>query len=145
MKTVKFSAILMMALLAFASCKKEGCTDGNATNFDEDAKKDDGTCTYEGQAVLWYGQETSEAMVSDWISSLTFYVDGKVVGSSASNVYFTGAPDCGAEASVTVTKDLGLTKGKSYEYSVIDDWGDMIWSGILNFEANTCMKLELTY
>lgn len=29
------------------SCKKEGCTDSLATNYNPDAKKDDGTCVYE--------------------------------------------------------------------------------------------------
>jgi hypothetical protein len=33
------------ALLAI-SCKKEGCTDPSALNYNDDAKKDDGTCTY---------------------------------------------------------------------------------------------------
>lgn len=28
------------------SCKKEGCTDVTATNYNADAKKDDGSCTY---------------------------------------------------------------------------------------------------
>lgn len=32
--------------LAAVSCKKEGCTDENATNYNADAKKDDGSCTY---------------------------------------------------------------------------------------------------
>lgn len=30
-----------------ASCKKEGCTDSLAENYDTSAKKDDGSCTYE--------------------------------------------------------------------------------------------------
>ncbi len=30
----------------FTSCKKKGCTDVDANNYNEDAKKDDGTCTY---------------------------------------------------------------------------------------------------
>ena len=35
-----------MAGLSLSSCKKEGCTDSVATNFDEKAKKDDGSCEY---------------------------------------------------------------------------------------------------
>jgi hypothetical protein len=38
--------LLSLALFTVASCKKEGCTDPNAINYDADAKKDDGTCTY---------------------------------------------------------------------------------------------------
>ena len=36
----------MAIALAFTSCKKEGCTDPSATNYDPDAKKDDGSCEY---------------------------------------------------------------------------------------------------
>jgi len=34
-------------MMGFGACKrKEGCTDPTATNFDSDAEKDDGSCTY---------------------------------------------------------------------------------------------------
>ena len=33
-------------LTTFTGCKKEGCIDANADNYDDEAKKDDGTCTY---------------------------------------------------------------------------------------------------
>ena len=40
--------VMMMAALAISavSCRKEGCTDPNAINYNEDAKKDDGSCTF---------------------------------------------------------------------------------------------------
>ncbi|MEX0595564.1 MAG: hypothetical protein WD512_03610, partial [Candidatus Paceibacterota bacterium] len=43
----KFSVLLtIVALFIISSCKKEGCTDPLATNYNGDAKKDDGTCVY---------------------------------------------------------------------------------------------------
>ena len=33
-------------MATFTGCKKEGCTDPNANNYNVEAKKDDGTCTY---------------------------------------------------------------------------------------------------
>ncbi|UKN00464.1 hypothetical protein K6119_12050 [Paracrocinitomix mangrovi] len=42
--TLTILSIVMMASLN--SCKKKGCTDSTATNFSEEAKKDDGSCTY---------------------------------------------------------------------------------------------------
>lgn len=43
--------LLLIAMLAvgatvFTSCKKDGCTDPAATNYDPDAKDDDGSCVY---------------------------------------------------------------------------------------------------
>ncbi len=39
------SAVLMTAMM-ITSCKKEGCTDPEAVNYDAKAKKDDGSCTF---------------------------------------------------------------------------------------------------
>lgn len=44
-KILLFGFILLSAT-TFMGCKKEGCTDSNADNYNEEAKKDDGTCTY---------------------------------------------------------------------------------------------------
>ena len=43
-KTKLTISILCFSLLSIVSCKKEGCTDADATNYDEKAKKDDGSC-----------------------------------------------------------------------------------------------------
>lgn len=47
--TVKILAIAILSLgisSTFTSCKKKGCIDVNANNYNQDAAKDDGTCTY---------------------------------------------------------------------------------------------------
>lgn len=53
MNTLKFSMLfLAMASLALTSCKKEGCTDSTAINYDADAKKDDGSCNYASSTLV---------------------------------------------------------------------------------------------
>jgi len=39
--------LIFFTTLAFSSCKKKGCTDINATNYDSSAKINNGLCTYE--------------------------------------------------------------------------------------------------
>lgn len=134
---------MLLSAALFTGCKKEGCTDRDSVNYDADADKDDGSCKYEGEVVFWYDQSTSTFLQDDQAYTLTYYVDGQVVGSSATSVYWTGAPDCGQNGSVTVTKDLGTDKSKSYSYKVIDQTGWEYWSGTVTFSANTCIKQEL--
>ncbi len=147
MKSFKFLTIglLFSGASLFTSCKKEGCTDSSSKNFNADAKKDDGTCKYEGQVVLWYGKATSTNLQDDGAITLTYYVDGKVVGSSATSVYWLSRPECGQNGSITITKDLGEVKNKSYTYSVKDQTGFEYWTGVANFTANTCESTELTW
>ena len=45
---MRIPAILAAACLLLASCKKEGCTDASAYNFNPEAELEDGTCQYSG-------------------------------------------------------------------------------------------------
>lgn len=42
----KLLLLLLCSSFAFISCKKKGCTNANATNYDSEAKKDDGSCVF---------------------------------------------------------------------------------------------------
>ena|SRR5688572_33507151 len=145
MKHLLNISLLALFLVSGTSCKREGCTDNDAENFDPKAKKNDNTCRFEGSAVLWYGQETSGHLVLTGASSLRYFVDNELQGSTAADVYFTGAPACNQNGSITITRDLGGVKGKTYAYRVEDQLGRIVWEGLLNLEANTCIQKELVY
>jgi len=135
--------LLVLGTTVMTSCKKEGCTDPDSTTYNADAKKDDGTCNFQGEVVFWYGQDASDFLVNDGATTLTFYVDGEIVGSTAASVYWTASPTCGSNASITVTKNLGGVKTQSYSYRVEDQTGWEYYNGTLNFNANSCFALEL--
>ncbi len=146
MKRLITITILGMSLFSLQSCRpEEGCTNKDATNYSPDAEKDDGSCKYTGEIVFWYNASSSANLINYPSSSLTFYVDGAVVGSTATNVYWTAAPDCGQNATITVSKDLGTSTSKSYSYVVKDNDDYIIWQGTVNFEANTCTAYQLTF
>jgi uncharacterized protein (TIGR02145 family) len=46
MKSILPILAAVLLLTAFTSCKKKGCTDPTATNYDASAEVDDGSCTY---------------------------------------------------------------------------------------------------
>jgi hypothetical protein len=52
MKKLRIPSVLLIALIGVSilttACKKEGCTDPLATNYNEKANHDDGSCEYDG-------------------------------------------------------------------------------------------------
>jgi hypothetical protein len=145
---MKRSSTVIISLFALtsvlSSCKKqEGCTDKLATNYSIDAEEDDGTCVFQGSALFWYDEATAVAMLNAGISSLTYYVDGVLIGSTASSQYWTSAPDCGVNSSITAEKSLGFVKSKPFPYVVKDNFNNVIWQGDLNIDAGGCFKLQL--
>lgn len=146
MKIIKYLAIgsVLIASTSLTSCKKEGCTDSAAINYDESAKKDDESCSFQGEAVIWYDESTSQSLTLGGSSTLKYYVDEVLIGSTDASVYWTGAPDCGANGSINVTKDLGNAKSKTFTYKVIDNLGFTVESGILNISANNCENLQIS-
>ena len=91
-------AIAAMALgvvVGTTSCGKKGCTDEEATNYDEDAKRDDDSCEYEEPVVN--GEETVSGEISSdvtWTSNNIYKLDGKV--------YVTGGATLTIEAGTII-------------------------------------------
>ncbi len=147
-KTLKSPLVFILISVfafSFSSCSKKGCTDPEAVNYNADAGKDDGTCTYEGRVVFWFNLTTSDGLVNYGSNTLTYTVDGNVVGTEDVNFYWTGAPECGQTDAVTVTKDMGSDYTKSFTYSVVDESGVEHWGGNLDFTGNTCWGHELVW
>lgn len=135
--------LLLAALTFLTGCAKEGCTDNDATNYSTDAKKDNGTCRFEGRMVFWMNQATSTFLLNDGAVSLTYYLDGEVVGSAAASTYFNGSPDCGTNGAVTITKDLLESKSLTGNLKIKDQTGHTYYDLAVTFGANECLSVEL--
>lgn len=84
MKTnyVKFGVFALAASLTLGtvSCKKKGCTDTNATNYDSKAKKDDGSCKYVTNTNV---QKTGFITADEtWTADKIYQMNGKVIVNS---------------------------------------------------------------
>jgi hypothetical protein len=142
-------SLLIIGLSSTNSCKKDnkirGCTDRDSYTYSPTAEEDDGSCLYEGEIVFWYSQVASEGLIGDGATALTFYLNGQVVGSSAASVYWTAAPDCGQNGTITVTEDLGKVKTHAYSLSVKDQTGFEYWTASVNIDGNTCTQYQLLW
>lgn len=49
---IKVIAIALLAIVSVTSCKKKGCTDPAAYNYSSEAKKDDGSCSYDSPYTI---------------------------------------------------------------------------------------------
>ena len=147
---MKNSSLILLALsLSVAavfttSCKKKGCTDPDAINYSEEAEKDDGSCSYEGAMVFYYDEATAAQLVHDGAITMTYYVDGKEIGSSDADIYWTGVPYCGENGSVGVDKSWGNDNTKTYSFSAQDQTGWEFWGEPVTFHANTCVSMQLS-
>ncbi|MDA9563370.1 hypothetical protein N9R81_01700 [Flavobacteriales bacterium] len=59
LKTISIIALSATLAIGASSCKK-GCTDTGATNYNEKAKRDDGTCEYDPQETIIAGDITAD-------------------------------------------------------------------------------------
>ncbi len=77
MKIMKRKLTLVVAIVVgslmttLTSCKKEGCTDATANNFDAEANEDDGSCTFDPI-------DESVVMISENITANTTWETGNV-------------------------------------------------------------------
>lgn len=95
MNRSKALLVLVAGTMAFTACKKEGCTDEAASNYSEEAKKDDGSCVYidnspvaptsyeftdeNGNSTVSYGgQQDRLAQLSEMVTMMKDGVNGPV-------------------------------------------------------------------
>lgn len=139
-----------MCLLFSTSCKKEGCLDANATNYDSEVKKDDGSCTYEASAVFWIDAQTSGGLQNNWIDELKFYIDENYIGKMSTNSSLLIAPQCNS-GGISHLENLGSNKSKLINYKVKYDQQsgpntfteEIIYEGSLNLIGGNCQSFQL--
>ena len=112
--------ILGFSSVALLSCKKEGCMDSTALNYNEEAKKDDGSCEYFQLTVpttysftdgtnntVSYGGQTERL---DQLTEMTTYmktgISGVLTNQALTDMFANTGGNGGGNFSFTSTKKL---------------------------------------
>jgi hypothetical protein len=148
MKNKLFMMLIIVVAMLSSSCEKEepterGCLNPNASNYCSTCNKDDGSCEYVGSAVFWWDMATAQDLEDGESYSVTFYVDGQIIGSSGTNVYWNAAPRCDQSNTVSFTRNLGKATSKSFNYRVVDQDGYEYFNTSITLTANTCLAKKL--
>lgn len=120
-KNLSFTIIaICLVAMPLTSCKKKGCIDPTATNYNENAKKDDGSCTYATPTPtatptvpftakvdgVEFVEDAINASVSAWSQTLTIegvksngkYVKISFPATITAGTYSFQDPDLGVQA-----------------------------------------------
>jgi hypothetical protein len=105
MKT-NYLILFAIGTMFFVGCKKEGCTDETATNYNSDAGKDDESCLYDGSLHVWLSQATADTLTAAY--PLDVWMGGASQGSIEEGTELSSEPsNCTAEAgTVLYTKNF---------------------------------------
>lgn len=65
-KTLILLSVATFGAMTFTGCKKKGCTDSTATNYNSEAKKDDASCVYSPTITIIGSTDTTINVASNY-------------------------------------------------------------------------------
>ncbi len=140
-----FIYIFIGVALSFSvgSCKKLGCRDINSLTFDEAAKKDDGSCVYEGMLTIWFDQTNSADYLTLGVTELRFYLNNTYIGSSLPTDFSSSVPTCGASNVFSSKVTLGKVEKRDYTLTVRNESENFISTHGVTIIGNECLVFQL--
>ena len=124
---MKLSNILLMSyglllLIGVSSCKKEGCTDATANNYNSEAKKDDGSCTYTDEVDPYL---TEKQAVKETYANIAFAVyedayDGAVILQTAIDLFVATPTQINFDAAKQAWLDARESYGQTEIFRFVD-------------------------
>lgn len=137
-----FFATLLLFSVSFSACKKEGCTDSLASNYNDQADRDDQSCTFSSDILFWY--DASQGAFPVEASDVNFYVDSKLLGTSNGELARYGIPTCDSLNVVSFPFEMDKTKSGIYAIEIRTIVSPTtIYSDTVNIFAGKCNAINL--
>lgn len=133
----------IVVALSFASCKKYGCTDPDALNYEVKVRSNNLLCQYNGSILFWYDQIVKDSLDDLYaIKTLEYYVEDRRVDSLEFDNPLDNPPSCGAGVP-TYTTDSTTGDKRWVEYKIVTDFGLLLYDSTVQISANECLKIRL--
>jgi hypothetical protein len=144
-KTILTVMLFALGSMTLSSCRKEGCTDIDATNFNEEADKDDGSCNYSENLIIWQDESTALTAVNLGITKYYFFIDGSMVGSANASIYCNLIEPLSDGTGGLYTKliDFGNSRSKSLTLTVKNQDLAIVANYSISMEAGLYKKFKL--
>lgn len=145
LSVLALTAFLGATTLVATSCKREGCTDETALNFDDKAKTDDGSCEYPSTTTELIEVEGDITTTVNWTKDKQYLVkgflriqEGGVLNIEAGTVIFGDTQTKGTivvqrggmiNANGTAAEPIVMTSEKAPGLRQPGDWGGLVICG----------------
>lgn len=138
---ILFASALLFSI-AFSSCKKKGCTDSLASNYDYSVDKDDQSCIFSSDILFWY--DANQGSFPFDASDLNFYLDSKLLGSSNGELARQGLPTCDSLDIVNFPFEMDKIKSGIYYLEIKTKiTPTTVFSDTVNIFAGKCNAIDL--
>ncbi len=143
MKKNHFIILTFVLALILASCAQQGCTDRDASNYSSIAKKEDYSCRYSGEHIIWYGAAVADFFVNRAKIKMLHIT----TSSGQSYIHYAGdyayGPDKYDYNCILLELRWQSSKHLTDHVIITDDYGERVWTGDIVYGITEPTSTEL--
>lgn len=137
----------LIATTGLYSCKPEGCTDPIAVNYNADAEKDNGSCSYEANLAIWLDETTADLYESedDDLYLFDIFLEGEKIGEHPLFRTKELFPDCGDTSCFNHTISMNSKNQNGLRIDFYDNLENHRGGFSFNIEGGECKVIPINY